>query len=307
MNLEMTAARTGFPKCSDALRHFCGSRSEGYYVISGPKSAAKASWGTQVELDCVGETLANVSVGSWGPPDLQSERAVWGTTEDYGQAIYGPYLNLITVPSRAQGLYPNGTMDQPALPIARHGLVFGYTSQAPSVTGFLVNVGGESGYGVAPSSQCVLDSYRLWQDSAGPLTLSVKRTLALGELVEFDDGVEDEFAAELTRLVNDWGGLGVRKIAALISGPGVRTEVAAQTLLCLGRIDDRDSYQERSRALREGLASPSAKVRDAAAVGLASMMDVAAKADLGKAIEKETVPSLREDMREVLEFLRTVK
>jgi hypothetical protein len=48
-------------------------------------------------------------------------------------------------------------------------------------------------------------------------------------------------------------------------------------------------------------------VRDAAAVGLASMMDVAAKADLGKAIEKETVPSLREDMREVLEFLRTVK
>jgi len=150
-------------------------------------------------------------------------------------------------------------------------------------------------------------SFNLHEVKTGVSTPTIERVFALADLVEFEDGIENEFTKQLKSLVKEWGGSAIVKLAPMIFRPAIRTEIAAQTLLCLGRIDDKGSVSARSRILRRGLLSSSAKVRDAATVGIASMADRGAKADLVAAVERESIPSLRDDMRAVLEYLKTPK
>jgi hypothetical protein len=139
------------------------------------------------------------------------------------------------------------------------------------------------------------------------LKTEIDEALALAVHVEFEDGFENKFTLRVMDLVKKYGNVAVEELARKLFRPELRPHIAAQTLLCLGRMDDRASYSMRSWVIRQGLRSSSAKVRDAAAVAIDSMYDISAQADLAKAIEREPVPTLKEDMQSVLESLRATK
>ena len=180
-----------------------------------------------------------------------------------------------------------------------------YVVQVPSVTGFMM--------GSLPSS--TVNTGRAHSRSSASLVArnfeylipEIKNIIASAELVEFDDGKENDFTKHLMNFVKDWGSSAVMQLGEVIFRSPIRSEVVGQVLLCLGRIEDKKSHLSRSKLLRRGLHSRSAKVRDAAAVGIASLGDHSAIEDLDAAIGRESIPSLKQDMRDVLEYLRTVK
>ncbi len=136
---------------------------------------------------------------------------------------------------------------------------------------------------------------------------AVARVLDLADQVDFEDGIENEFTKKLRGLVREYGGVALETLARTLFLPEIRTGIVVQSLLCLGRTDDAPSYPGRSWVLQRGLLSTSAKVRDAATVGICSLADVRAIGSLEAAASKESVRSLKEDMREVLSYLRAVK
>jgi hypothetical protein len=135
----------------------------------------------------------------------------------------------------------------------------------------------------------------------------VKGALGLADFVEFEDGMENEFTLRIINLVNQHGRTAVDTLVSAMFRPDVRPEVIAQTLLCFARVDDEASIQARSRALRRGLLSPSAVVRDAATIGVAALEDMRAIADLVSAIATEKIRGLREDMQAALSYLQSMK
>lgn len=143
-------------------------------------------------------------------------------------------------------------------------------------------------------------------ETAENLRSAVKKVLDLAEVVEFEDGVENAFTQQLAVLVRRKGSAAVEELATILFSSGISSEVVGQTLLCLGRIDDDASYLARSLTVQLGLSSSSSKVRDAAAVGMASLRDPHAKDSLARAIEKERIRDLKDDMKGVLSYLEAV-
>lgn len=137
------------------------------------------------------------------------------------------------------------------------------------------------------------------------LVSTIKQVFAIADRVEFEDGNENEFTLGIIDLVQKHGTVAVERIARLLTELKVSNETTAQTLLCLGRIDDPSTLRARSRVAREVLTSPSAIVRDAATIAIDSMADRDATTELRMAIERESVPSLRKDMESVLAYLET--
>jgi hypothetical protein len=131
--------------------------------------------------------------------------------------------------------------------------------------------------------------------------------MASAVFTEFEDGMENEVTLRIMRLLTQYGPSAVDKFARILSSGSARPEIVAQVLLCFGRTDDQATYSARSRAVREGLRSSSAKVRDAAGVAIDSMLDRSAEADLLVAIERERVPTLKQDMLSVLADLQSLK
>jgi len=134
---------------------------------------------------------------------------------------------------------------------------------------------------------------------------AVGRAFAASDLVEFEDGKENEFTLQIIALVKQQGPQVVERIARALTDRKRSNETIAQTLLCLGRMHDPATLGARSRVVRKALNSPSAIVRDAATVAIDSMADRDATAELRTAIEREPVPSLRKDMESVLAYLET--
>jgi hypothetical protein len=149
-----------------------------------------------------------------------------------------------------------------------------------------------------------LSSTALRETSQG-LESSILELLELAELVEFEDGMENTFTRKVAALVAKNSSVAVEMLGTTILGPGVGSEIAAQTLLCLGRIEEDASYLARSWVLQRALFSPSAEVRDAATVGLSSLNDAHAAVSLTRAIEMERIRDLKIDMERVLSYLRS--
>lgn len=304
MNSEMGTAITGFPKTNSSLsRQRWRTRSEPGYSTPVFKSLTEPFWGPQFAVACNPGTLAEFAVGGWAPPTRLADEA-WAVPEGYGLAMSGQYVNLAGAPFMGQGVLGCGMVSGSIMPAAAQELVFEYTLQVPTATGFGVNATTAYVNATLPTIEPPLVGD---QEVTAALTSAIDRAFASGEFLEFEDGVENEFTSQLMSMVKVWGGLGVRELATFMFRPGVRADIVAQALLCLGRIDDEDSYTTRARTLRRGLLAESAKVRDAAAVGIASISDLGASADLAKAIERETIPSLKEDMRAVLASLKNMK
>lgn len=120
---------------------------------------------------------------------------------------------------------------------------------------------------------------------------------------DFEDGMESRFSRELLSLVRKYGNFAMNEINYLINHKGVNSEVAAEALLWLGDIDHPATYDYRLWLLERSLGSSSSRVRDRAALGLASMADPHAIPYIREAIDRETCTELREYMVHVIEEL----
>jgi len=119
----------------------------------------------------------------------------------------------------------------------------------------------------------------------------------------FEDGMETDFSRDLTFLVRKYGVVAMAEVSYLITFDRVDDEVAGEALRWLARIDDSSTYGWRFWLLEKGLLSKSPVVRDSAALGLLSMCDPTAISRLRKAIDRETIAELRDDLQAALREL----
>lgn len=123
----------------------------------------------------------------------------------------------------------------------------------------------------------------------------------------FEDGVESEFSNGLSALVEKHGEAVIKTIARLADSEIVHAEVMSEALRWLGRMNHPSTYHSRLWLLEGSLFSPSARVRDGAALGLAAMDDPHALTYLKQAIQMEKQAELREDLKQVLTQLEASK
>lgn len=116
----------------------------------------------------------------------------------------------------------------------------------------------------------------------------------------FEDGMDSYFGSNLTRIIQAHGFAAVEGIEKLIHADGANTEVAAEALICTGRVNDDDTHRARLSILERALESDNACVRDAASVAIEFMDDPAAIDSIRKAIAKEECKPLRQNLRDVL-------
>jgi hypothetical protein len=121
----------------------------------------------------------------------------------------------------------------------------------------------------------------------------------------FEDGMDNEFTAELGSLVQKYGPDSKYILARILKDNTSSPSVWAEAMRWIGRADEVMSSGSRLFLLKEGLKSQFAEVRDGAALGLASMDDPFAVPYLERAIASERVEELRKDMKQVLDQLRS--
>ena len=95
-------------------------------------------------------------------------------------------------------------------------------------------------------------------------------------------------------------------IINLLLSNRANTDVASEALKVIGRLNHKITYRDRLWLLERGLYNSSARVRDGAILGLAFMNDSIAIAPLKSAIERERIPELRQDMKQVLAQLEGI-
>jgi len=123
----------------------------------------------------------------------------------------------------------------------------------------------------------------------------------------FEEGIETEFSRELERVVRAYGDNAVVAVGQRIAGGTVKPEAAAEALRWLGQMDSPITYRQRLDLLERSLSAPSAWIRDGASLGLASLDDPDAMPYLERAIEREQIPELREDLQRVLSQLEKTR
>lgn len=127
---------------------------------------------------------------------------------------------------------------------------------------------------------------------------------ALAKEEVFEDGMESEFSRSLVTLIEKYQDAALEVLTELIIGGNMNPEIASEALRWIGHIENPVTHRARLKLLEHGLFSPSARIRDGAILGLASMDDPRAMRSLEQAIEDEEVPELHDDMMDVLEQLR---
>lgn len=145
------------------------------------------------------------------------------------------------------------------------------------------------------------------QEEPKDLDLEIRRLFWKAREQVFEDGMESEFSKGLIFLVRRYSNAAMEVLTHIIVNEKVNTEVASEALRWLGRMEHSASYRYRLWLLERSLLSSSARIRDGAALGLASLNDPHAIPHLKRAIEKEDYAELREDMEQVLAQLETTK
>lgn len=123
----------------------------------------------------------------------------------------------------------------------------------------------------------------------------------------FEDGMESEFSKSLSTIVETHNNKAIAALGEIIETHNVNEGVVAEALRWLGRLEHPSSYDARLRLLESNLRSQSARVRDACALGLASMDDAHAIPFLRQAILEEPYTELRDDMEQVLNQLESTR
>jgi hypothetical protein len=123
----------------------------------------------------------------------------------------------------------------------------------------------------------------------------------------FEDGVESAFSGMLVSMLQTYGSAAVAALESVIKSEETNAEVAAEALHWLGMISHPDSRRYRLWVLQESLRSASARIRDAASLGLAALDDPAAIPSLLDAVQREQYSELRQNLQLVLDQLEQTR
>jgi hypothetical protein len=115
----------------------------------------------------------------------------------------------------------------------------------------------------------------------------------------FESGVESAFSREFSSLVRKYGAAALGEALGIALSDSVDPDIAAEALLCVGRIEDAATHDERRLFLERALKAGSPVVRDAAALGLASLDDAKALPSLREAIGIEQLEWVRAGLAQV--------
>jgi hypothetical protein len=119
----------------------------------------------------------------------------------------------------------------------------------------------------------------------------------------FEDGMESHFSRDLEKIISQYAFRSVNALITILLDPATNEELVSEALRVLSRINQPETYNIRLWLLEQSLRNYSARIRDSAIIGLSSFDDPKSISTLKEAIQKETCPELREDMRQVLRQL----
>ena len=122
----------------------------------------------------------------------------------------------------------------------------------------------------------------------------------------FEDGMESDFSHDLEKLVREHQRAALVEVVDQICFREGSDELKAEALRWLGRMPNRSTHNYRRWLLERCLLNPSARVRDGAVLGLASLGDPYSIPSLREAINRETCAELRNDMQQTLSELETM-
>ena len=137
--------------------------------------------------------------------------------------------------------------------------------------------------------------------------LEVERLLVSSTDETFDDGTESSFSETLAILVRAFGNDALTAIEKVLEAPNVDPEVASQALRRLGDVPHEASRKYRLTIIARHLHSPSARLRYAAALGLAAVDDPAAIPSVASALGAERDPDVQRCLRRVLAQLEDTR
>lgn len=123
----------------------------------------------------------------------------------------------------------------------------------------------------------------------------------------FEDGIETEFSKGLVDVIQEYGNLALDMIENLLMKKHTNPGIIAETLRWLGKTNHPETHYRRLEILTKLLSSSSARIRDGALIGIGSMNDPRSVNTLKRAILREIIPDLKQDMQEVLAYLETQK
>jgi len=160
---------------------------------------------------------------------------------------------------------------------------------------------------VSPEKRHTFESSTVQSEGQIRMDSYIKALFEAATQYVFQDGMDNEFSKELTRLVRQYGNAAIDVMAYLTLSEKVNVEVLSEALRSLGEIHHPQSRSYRLWLLGMGLRSSSYWVRDGASLGLASLDDPLAIPRLRQAIQQEQIKELRESMGKVLNQLERTR
>jgi hypothetical protein len=121
----------------------------------------------------------------------------------------------------------------------------------------------------------------------------------------FEDGMESNFSKHLHSFIKMHQEDALEVITCLVVYEKVDAEIASEALRQMGHFEEGKTYEYRRWLLERSLTLPSARIRDGAMLGLASMDDKHAIPYLQNAIALEQCSELKNDMKQVLDQLES--
>lgn len=135
------------------------------------------------------------------------------------------------------------------------------------------------------------------------LAKNIRQMLERGASEFFEDGLESNFALDLTLSVREHGDAAIMAIAEYLSSTTAKPEVVSEALRRIADVEDSDSLASRWALLQRGLKHRSPRVRDSAILGFAALDDPRALEILKDAETQEPLPELRRLIQKVNEQL----
>ena len=150
-----------------------------------------------------------------------------------------------------------------------------------------------------------LDNSTTRQEQTIDINKEIENLFELANEEEFEDGMESGFSKKLISLIIEYGANLIEELMPIFINEKANAEIISEALRWIGRIEHPETENIRLWLLERCLFCSLPSIRDGATLGLASMNDLSAKYSLRKAIKKEPIKELREDMKETLLELET--
>ena len=120
---------------------------------------------------------------------------------------------------------------------------------------------------------------------------------------QFEVGVDSQFSKGLQQLYKYNSVAVMRSLKTRLNNGNADSELSAEVLRWASRLESDEIRNSVVDLLSIGLQSASSLVRDTAALSLASLEEASAISQLQRALEREKVPELREDLQDLIESL----